>query len=77
MVSHISRVQSIRPEGEVDTIYAGYDPIPIGIRTLPIGFGIIGGAAIALWLIPVIKGRTRILMIINTCIMTAGTGASK
>lgn len=53
----------------------GNDPLGIGIRSLPIGFGIIGGAAIALMLIPVIKGRTTILMIVATAIMTAGTGA--
>jgi hypothetical protein len=53
----------------------GGDPIPDGIRTLPIGFGIIGGAFLALVLIGATKGRTTILMIIFTCIMTAFTGA--
>lgn len=46
----------------------------IGIRSLPIGFGIIGGAAIALILIPIIQGRTTILIIVATAIMTIGTG---
>lgn len=53
----------------------GDDPVGVGIRSLPIGFGIIGGAAFALILIPVIKGRTTILIILATAIMTAGTGA--
>lgn len=53
----------------------GEDPLGIGIRSLPIGFGIIGGAAIALFCIPLFKGRTTILMILATALMTAGTGA--
>lgn len=53
---------------------SGNDPVGIGVRSLPIGFGIIGGAAIALILIPIIKGRTTALLIIATAIMTAGTG---
>lgn len=53
----------------------GNDPIGIGIRTLPIGFGIIGGAVIGLVLIGVTKGRTKFLMIFWTIAMTAFTGA--
>ena len=53
----------------------GDDPVGIGIRSLPIGFGIIGGAVICLVLIPVTKGHIRALMIVFTAIMTAGTGA--
>lgn len=56
-------------------IYIGDDPLGIGIRSLPIGFGIIGGAVISLLLIPITKGRIRALMIFFTAMMTAGTGA--
>ncbi|KAJ8109889.1 hypothetical protein OPT61_g7123 [Boeremia exigua] len=53
----------------------GDDPIGVGIRSLPIGFGIIVGAAICLVLIPVTKGRIRLLLLLFTAVMTAGTGA--
>lgn len=58
-------------------VYKMYGPNPVGagIRTLPIGFGIIGGAVIALVLIAVTKGRTTILMIFWTSLMTAFVGA--
>ncbi|KAF1938415.1 MFS general substrate transporter [Clathrospora elynae] len=59
---------------QVYNVY-GDDPLGIGIRSLPIGFGIIGGAVICLVLIPVTKGRIRMLMIFFTAMMTAGTGA--
>lgn len=53
----------------------GNDYIGVGLRGLPIGFGIIGGAVLCLVLIGVTKGRIRMLMIIFTAIMTAGMGA--
>jgi hypothetical protein len=53
----------------------GDDPLGVGIRSLPIGFGIIAGAVICLFLIPITKGRIRELMIFFTAMMTAGTGA--
>ena len=56
-------------------ITTGDDPVGIGIRSLPIGFGIIGGAAICLILIPITRGRARALMVFFTALMTAGTGA--
>ncbi|KAI8942834.1 hypothetical protein NX059_000874 [Plenodomus lindquistii] len=59
---------------EIYNVY-GDDPIGVGIRSLPIGFGIIGGAVICLFLIPITNGRIRILMIFFTAMMTAGTGA--
>ncbi|KAH9882215.1 hypothetical protein J1614_001387 [Plenodomus biglobosus] len=59
---------------EIYNVY-GDDPIGVGIRSLPIGFGIIGGAVICLVLIPITKGRIRLLMIFFTGMMTAGTGA--
>lgn len=59
---------------EVFNVY-GNDPVQIGIRTLPIGFGIIGGACINLGLILVTKGRIRWLMVAWCIFMTAFVGA--
>lgn len=59
---------------QVYNVY-GDDPVGIGIRSLPIGFGIIGGAVICLVLIPITKGHIKALMIFFTAMMTAGTGA--
>jgi len=53
----------------------GDDPIQDGIRTLPIGFGIIAGAFVTLVAIGMSKGRTTIIMIVSTVIMTAFSGA--
>jgi hypothetical protein len=53
----------------------GDDPIGVGVRSLPVGFGIIAGAVIALVAIPVTKGRIRALMIVFTAVMTGATGA--
>ena len=53
----------------------GNDPVGVGLRGLPIGFCIIGGAVIALVLIGVTKGRIRLIMVFFSGLMTAGTGA--
>lgn len=53
----------------------GDDPVGVGLRSLPIGFGIILGAVICLLLIPVTKGNIRMLLVISSAIMTAFTGA--
>ena len=53
----------------------GHDPIGVGIRGLPIGFAILIGAFIVLWLLSVLRGHNRELMIISSCIMTAGVGS--
>lgn len=53
----------------------GNDPIGVGIRGLPIGFCIIGGAVLSLVAIGVTKGRVRGIMIFFTAMMTAGCGA--
>ncbi|KAF2861456.1 MFS general substrate transporter [Piedraia hortae CBS 480.64] len=52
----------------------GDDAIMAGVRNLPIGFGIIAGAVIALLLIGLTKGRTTALMLFFTACMTAATG---
>ncbi len=53
----------------------GHDPIGVGLRGLPIGFAILIGAFIVLWLLTVFKGHNRELMVISSCIMTAGVGS--
>ncbi|KAF2151602.1 MFS general substrate transporter [Myriangium duriaei CBS 260.36] len=59
---------------EIYNVY-GNDRIAIGIRSLPVGFGILGGAVISLLLIPITKGNVRAIMLFFTALMTAGTGA--
>ncbi|CAG9990077.1 unnamed protein product [Clonostachys byssicola] len=59
---------------QVFNVY-GNDSVQIGIRTLPIGFGIIGGSVINLVLIRATKGRVRILMVLWCVFMTAFVGA--
>lgn len=53
----------------------GHDPIGVGLRGLPIGFAILVGASVTLWLLSVFRGRNRELMIASSCIMTAGVGS--
>ena len=53
----------------------GQDPVGVGIRGIPIGFSILAGAFIVLWLLSVFRGHNRELMIASSCIMTAGIGA--
>jgi hypothetical protein len=50
----------------------GHDPVGVGIRSLPIGFGIMGGACIVLWLLSVFRGHNKELMIASSVLMTAG-----
>lgn len=59
---------------EIYNVY-GDDRVQIGIRSLPVGFGILGGAVIALVSIPLTKGNVRAIMLFFTAMMTAGTGA--
>lgn len=59
---------------EIYNVY-GNDPIQIGIRSLPVGFGILGGAVISLVCIPITRGRVREIMMFFTALMTAGTAA--
>ncbi|OCK84723.1 MFS multidrug transporter-like protein [Lepidopterella palustris CBS 459.81] len=53
----------------------GHDPIGVGLRGLPVGFGILTGAFVVLWLLSVLRGHNRALMIISSVLMTAGCGA--
>lgn len=53
----------------------GHDPIGVGIRGLLIGFAILSGAFCVLWLLSVFKGHNRELMVVSSCMMTAGVGS--
>ena len=53
----------------------GHDPIGVGIRGLPLGFAVLTGATIVLWLLSVFRGHNRELMVVSSCIMTAGVGS--
>jgi hypothetical protein len=53
----------------------GHDPVGVGIRGIPIGFSILAGACIVLWLLSVFRGHNRELLIISSVMMTAGCGA--
>lgn len=53
----------------------GHDPVGVGIRAMPIGFAILGGAVIVLGLLSYFRGHNRELLIASSVIMTAGCGA--
>ena len=50
----------------------GHDPVGVGIRGIPIGFSILGGAVIVLVLLSALRGYNRELMIVSSVVMTAG-----
>lgn len=68
-------VNTLSSTPDSSNVNIGEDPIQVGVRALPIGFGIILGAVICLILIPITNGRVKALMIFFTALMTAGTGA--
>ena len=53
----------------------GHNPVAIGLRGIPIGFSILSGACIVLWLLSVFRGHNRELLIISSVLMTAGCGS--
>ncbi|PIB02360.1 putative HC-toxin efflux carrier TOXA [Cercospora beticola] len=53
----------------------GHDPVGVGIRGLPVSFGVLGGAFIVLWLLSVFRGHNKELMIASSILMTAGCGS--
>ncbi|QKX57055.1 uncharacterized protein TRUGW13939_04163 [Talaromyces rugulosus] len=53
----------------------GHDPVAVGLRSLPVGYGILAGACITLWLLSLLKGHNKALMIGSSVLMTAGCGA--
>lgn len=50
----------------------GQDPVGVGVRGLPVGFSILGGAVIVLYLLSALRGHNKELMIASSIIMTAG-----
>ena len=50
----------------------GHDPVGVGIRGIPVGFSILTGAFVVLWLLTTFRGRNKELMIISSILMTAG-----
>lgn len=50
----------------------GHDPVGCGLRGLPIGLGVLTGAFVVLWLLSVLRGRNKELMIASSAMMTAG-----
>jgi hypothetical protein len=50
----------------------GHDPVGVGLRGMPIGFSILVGACVVLWLLSVFKGHNKALMIVSSVLMTAG-----
>lgn len=59
---------------EAFNVYGHY-PIGVGVRGIPVGFSILAGACIVLWLLSVFKGHNKELLIISSVLMTAGCGA--
>lgn len=50
----------------------GHDPVMVGLRVLPGGIAIMIGACGTLWLLSVLRGRNKELMIVASVLMTAG-----
>lgn len=50
----------------------GHDPVGVGLRSLPVGYGILAGACITLCLLSYMKGQIKALMIGSSILMTAG-----
>ncbi|PVH97455.1 MFS general substrate transporter [Periconia macrospinosa] len=53
----------------------GHDPIGVGIRGIPVGFSILAGACIVLWLLSLLRGHNKELLIASSVLMTAGCGS--
>ena len=53
----------------------GHDPVQVGIRGIPVGFSILTGACVVLWLLSVFRGHNRELLIASSVLMTAGCGS--
>ncbi|KAK4548278.1 hypothetical protein LTR36_010148 [Oleoguttula mirabilis] len=53
----------------------GHDPVGVGVRGIPVGFSILAGACVVLWLLSTFRGHNRELLIVSSVLMTAGCGA--
>lgn len=49
-----------------------HNPVGVGLRSLPIGLSILSGACIVLWLLSLLRGRNKELLIVSSVLMTAG-----
>jgi Fungal trichothecene efflux pump (TRI12) len=52
----------------------GHEPIGVGVRGLPVGFGILLGACIVLYLLTITRGHIRWLMVGSAVMMVLGCG---
>ena len=50
----------------------GHDPVAVGVRSLPVGFSILTGACVVLWLLRLFRGHNKELLIVSSVFMTAG-----
>ena len=62
----------LSPEARASFNVYGHDPVEVGVRSIPIGFGIMAGACIVLALLTVFRGHNKELLIISSILMTAG-----
>jgi hypothetical protein len=69
-VGRCSLFHAYRKHLHTDKINTG-----VGLRGLPVGFSILTGACLVLYLISLLKGQIRLLMVISCSLMTAGCGA--
>lgn len=53
----------------------GHDALMVGVRAIPIGLGLMTGAVVVLYLLSVLRGANRSLMVVSSVMMTAGCGA--
>jgi|SRR5690242_16335302 len=56
-------------------IVYGHDPFSVGIRCIPVGFSIIAGSCIVLWMLSVLRGHNKKLLVVSSIFMTAERGA--
>lgn len=52
----------------------GHDPVQVGLRGLPLGFSILTGACLCLFLLSALRGHNRSLLTVACIFMTAGCG---
>lgn len=52
-----------------------HDPVSIGLKGLCLGLSILTGAVVVLWLLSVLNGHNRELLIVSSVLMTLGCGA--
>jgi hypothetical protein len=53
----------------------GHDPVGVGLRGMPFGFGVLAGCCVCLALLTIQRGGNRWLLVCASVVMTAGCGA--